>query len=123
MIIDDHPIDMYFQTYLIKEANISNQLETLYDYRDALSAITDPDKLIPDIIFLDISSNRVNGRYFLRGFQEVDEKIRNRISLIILSNEFETEAMKLADKTPEVKRFIHKPLTFEVLDEIVEELL
>lgn len=123
MIIDDHPIDMYFQTYLIKEADISNRLETIYNYQDALSTITDPDELNPDLIFLDISSNRVNGLKFLQGFRELDEGIRSGISLIILSNEYESEAMKMADEVPEVKRFIHKPLTFEVLDEIVNELL
>lgn len=123
MILDDHPIDLYFQTYLIKETKISNHLETLYDYNDALTNIRDPEIPNPDVIFLDISSNRVNGRKFLEGFRGLEEKIRSEISLIILSNEYESEAMNMAGKTPEVKRFIHKPLTFEVLDEIVNNLL
>jgi DNA-binding NarL/FixJ family response regulator len=123
MIIDDHPMDMYFQTYLIKEADISNHLETLYDYRDAITNIQDPQTLNPDVIFLDISSNRVNGIKFLEEFRKLDEKIRSGVSLIALSNEFESEAMKIAGETPEVKRFIHKPLTFEVLNEIVNDLL
>lgn len=123
MILDDHPIDLYFQTYLIKETKISNHLETLYDYNDALTNIRDPEIPNPDVIFLDISSNRVNGRKFLEGFRGLEEKIRSEISLIILSNEYESEAMNMADETPEVKRFIHKPLTFEVLNEIVNDLV
>lgn len=123
MIIDDHPIDLYFQTYMIREANVSKDLETVYNYQEALSSLRNPDKPNPDLIFVDISSNRVNGRKFLQGFRELDEGIRSGISLIVLSNEFESEAMQMADQTPEVKRFIHKPLTFEVLNEIVNELL
>jgi DNA-binding NarL/FixJ family response regulator len=123
IIIDDHPADLYFQTYIIKEANICNHLETLYDYRDALSFIADPEKPHPDVIFVDISTTRVNGIKFLQRFRELDDKIRSGISLIILLNEYEPEAMKIAADTHEVKRFIHKPLTFEVLDEIINELL
>jgi DNA-binding LytR/AlgR family response regulator len=125
-ICDDLELDRKHLTTLIQ--NYYNTLS--YDIRiktfvsgEDLVAYYEDENMGFDVIFLDISSNRVNGIKFLEEFRKLDEKIRSGVSLIALSNEFESEAMKIAGETPEVKRFIHKPLTFEVLNEIVNDLL
>lgn len=128
LLIDDNQSDNHFHEIIIKEADASNQIKIVTDGQSALDYIIksgEPNQSEsfpkPDIIYLDINMPGMNGFDFLEKYKKIDEKLKAKIVIIMLTTSLNPDDKIKATTYKEVKEFQNKPLTVEVLHETVEK--
>ncbi len=125
MLIDDDEVSSYIFSKLITISNFAKQIQNFGNAKEALSSLAEnarhPDRL-PEVIFLDLLLFDMDGWGFLEEYEKLDESIRDRIHLVILTTSiFENDKLK-AENFKSVKKFIQKPITTDNLMEILEDL-
>lgn len=128
LLVDDDESDNFFHQLTIMEAGICNQVKVVTDGSKALDYILksgDTKQSLefpkPDIIFLDINMPRMNGFEFLEEYNKLDLKLKASILITMLTTSLNPRDKQRALEFEVVNEFKNKPLTEEVLQEIVEK--
>jgi response regulator RpfG family c-di-GMP phosphodiesterase len=127
ILIDDSDIDLFIQRRFLEVYNFSTEL---FQYRSAEDALNWLKKLNddspPDIIFLDLNMPEIDGFGFLKGFDDLPAKIRDKAKIIVLTS---SNSVKDRDEVLENKnviQFITKPLKHTDIEEVcklIDELV
>jgi CheY-like chemotaxis protein len=129
LLVDDDESDNFFHTLTIKEADVCNIIKIVTDGRHALDYMIkalnkepSPEEFPkPDIIFLDINMPRMDGFDFLDEYMQLEETSKSDILVIMLTTSLNPYDMDKAMKYKVVKDYRNKPLTEEMLEEIMEK--
>lgn len=126
ILVDDNKIDLFVNEKTIEKAHDNSKIKS---FSNAVSAINYLKLLecnarcqsifAPDIIFLDINMPLLNGFQFIREFNRLNIKKKERIKIYILSSSTNIEDVQNAKKQRSCIGFINKPLTQEVVEKIV----
>ena len=119
-VIDDSPIDRTLTTVIIQKKGLAENVVGFGSGAEALAFIAanrDDTSKMPQVIFLDIHMPEMDGFGFLDHYlvQEQNEPNKPKV-FIVSSSTSESDHSKLKNY-PIIKRFIPKPLTFDVLTE------
>lgn len=130
LLVDDNYADNVFHKIQIIEADICNQIKVVTNGREALDYViksgeSNQSKEFPkpDIIFLDINMPDMNGFEFLEEYHKLDEMLKAKIVIIMLSTSLNPNDKTKAIAFKEVTGFQNKPLTVKILHETVERYL
>lgn len=128
LLVDDDPADNYYNNYIIKDAGICNHVKTALDGVEALNYLRkagDPDHQAkfpkPDLIFLDVNMPRMNGFEFLEAYKNLDDHLKSKILVVMLTTSLNPDDRKKASGYREINEFKNKPLTDETLHEIINK--
>ena len=124
MLVDDNPDDNFFHERVIKKNNIAEIVVAQQTGRDALEYLKmekENENLHPDLIFLDINMPGMNGWEFLEEYGKLDEKFKSRAVVIMLTTSENPDDKLKAEAMNAASEFKTKPLTKEMLDEIMEK--
>lgn len=128
LLVDDDESDNFFHTLTIKETVICDQIKVVTDGRFALDYILKaigPEQSEefpkPDIIFLDINMPRMDGFDFLEEYNQIDEKLTSGIIISMLTTSLNPYDQERAKEIKVVREYKNKPLTPEMLQEIVSK--
>jgi len=126
LLVDDNPSDNHFHQIVIQEAGLCDQIQITTNGQRALDYLIqsgDPTKSAsfpkPDIIYLDINMPVMNGFDFLEEYKLLDEKLKSKVVIIMLSTSLNPDDKIKAMAYQEVKEFQNKPLTVESIQETV----
>ncbi len=119
-IIDDDPISIFFTERALQMGGVQAKIQTYLSAEEALTFLRKAtvDEL-PDIIFLDLNMPQVDGWEFLESFEQLQEKARNKSLIYILTSSLDTSDVAKADDYQIVKGFIHKPISSDDIDTIL----
>jgi response regulator of citrate/malate metabolism len=121
-IIDDDPMASFYIKRLAELGELANII-TIYDKaRGAIDYLLHhkaSEEQLPDVILLDIYMPEMDGWAFLDAFAETQEQFVKPIDIFIISSSDHLKDINKARSMPYVKAYLQKPVTMEILKNLV----
>lgn len=121
LLIDDDESTNYLHRRIINKMNCTQLLEVAEDGTMALNYLsqTPQPKVTPDLIFLDINMPIMNGWEFLQEYCTLQVKQPVKPVMVMLTTSLNHDDEVKAGTLPEINEFRNKPLTREMVAEII----
>lgn len=123
LLIDDDEPTNFINERVIKKLDCAEKVVSVQSALDALQYLqikTGDLYPCPDIIFLDINMPGMDGWEFLEEYQMLKSDQHGRIVVVLLTTSVNPDDEEKARKMPGVNGFCIKPLTEEIMQEILE---
>lgn len=121
-IIDDDPMASFYIKRLAELGELANII-TIYDKArgamDYLQQHKNCEEQLPDVILLDIYMPEMDGWAFLKVFADIQSEFAKPIDIFIISSSDHLKDINKARSIPHVKAYLQKPVTLEVLRNLV----
>lgn len=121
LLVDDDPDDNAYHQIIINEMEIVNNIEIAKNGLEALAFLKKENQLPPEIIFLDINMPKMNGWEFLDRYKHFHKEQKARVVIMILTTSANPDDIKRAKEIEDVTGFETKPLTKEMLTELLNK--
>jgi CheY-like chemotaxis protein len=119
ILIDDDTSVNYFHRRLITILNLTEDVHTFYNGKQALEGIVDINKNAAKdqkvIIFLDLNMPLMSGWEFLQEFEKISPKLDINCNIHVISASLNPVDKERAEQNPNVISYISKPLSKETL--------
>lgn len=124
LLIDDDKAANFINTRSINKVGLVSQVDVVYNGLEAIvhleSTIHENDAF-PDIIFLDVNMPGMNGWEFIESYAPQLEKLKCSFDVVLLTTSHNPDDKLRAEGLKLVSRFVTKPLTEDVLIDIVTQ--
>jgi CheY-like chemotaxis protein len=125
-IIDDDPMSSF---YIKRLAELGELAHIITIYNTAQGAINyllhhrNSLEHLPDIILLDIYMPELDGWQFLNELKRIEDQLTKKAAIYIISSSSHPRDLSRAESFPEVRSYFQKPVTLEVLKDMVAKFL
>jgi CheY-like chemotaxis protein len=129
LLVDDNEPDNFLHKRIIEKVGIANYIGIAENGREALEFIrskwrfgqTESTACLPELIFLDINMPIMDGWQFLEEFYKIGDVRKTKGVIIILTtSQYPVDLVK-ANSMPGSIQYRFKPLTVEMLNEIIQQ--
>lgn len=124
IIVDDDPLNNSICKLVIKSATHKTDVLDFIYPEEALEFLKKKSNEIGDntILFLDINMPRIDGWAFLEEYEQLNERLRKKISIYILSSSINEADKEKAFANPHVHDYITKPLSLDTVKSLVNRV-
>ncbi|MBL7857809.1 MAG: response regulator [Cyclobacteriaceae bacterium] len=119
MLIDDNEIDNLINQKMIEAASIADNIYTHTGAKSAIEFLKNMEKLdvaekvLPDVIFLDIDMPLMDGFQFLDEFEKLSNSAKKKCKIVMLTSSINPQDFNRSKKYENVKLYLNKPLSHE----------
>ncbi len=121
LLIDDSYIDNLINRKILDNDNFAESITVIESPKEAFNYIRDlylEGKELPEVIFLDLRMPLMNGFEFLKALMDLPDLGPDKIRIYVLTSSLDPEDIKRVKENHLVTRFISKPLTSQILQDI-----
>ena len=125
-LIDDNNIVNFINRRTMESCGFSDHITEYTSAKKALKFLSETAKnpeQIPDLIFLDIKMQLMNGFEFLENFVKLPPSVKGKVKIIVLTSSLLETDKANALKHESVVAFLNKPITRDKLSNIKSQLL
>lgn len=123
-IVDDDRIYIFGLTKLIEMNDFCEEVQVFKNGKEALDSFLndiDEGRELPSIILLDINMPVMDGWEFLEEFAKVKHKVKNRVSIYMVSSSVNMSDLDKAKTYEDVVDYVIKPIKSADLQRISKE--
>jgi CheY-like chemotaxis protein len=129
LLIDDDEPTNFINSIIVEEAECTEHIQIAWSGQQGLNYLASSGQFElnsvkyprPDLIFLDINMPGMKGWEFLNRYKKINEGQEPRIVIVMLSTSLNPDDKVRAKDTDEIAAFKSKPLSKEILHELLEE--
>ena len=124
MLVDDNPDDNFYHERVIKRSDAADIVvakQTAMDALEYLKSKKDNSDTHPNLIFLDINMPGMNGWEFLEEYYKLDKQFQSQAIVVMLTTSDNPDDKMKAKLFNGVSDFKTKPLTKEMLEDIIDK--
>lgn len=124
-LVDDDPIFVYLTLKMMNKEHLAHLIEVFENGQQALDQLKHLSEQfgdLPQVIFLDLMMPVLDGWGFLDEYAELDEMVRRKIKIYVLSSSKSPQDIHRAKEIKVICDFITKPLSKSRFSEIVKNL-
>jgi len=121
LLVDDNSDDNFFHKIILNKMDIVNRIDVVINGLEALAYLKKENQTPPELIFLDINMPKMNGWEFLEQYKHLDVKQKARVVIMILTTSANPDDIKKAKEIEEVTGYETKPLTEDMMVEILNQ--
>lgn len=122
LLVDDDPDDNFLHRLVIEDSGYCDRVQVAENGQQALAYLTSQaasNYCRPEVILLDINMPGMNGFEFLAEYEKLHESYRAKVVLMMLTTSLNPDDKRRANGHGVVIGYKSKPLTRQMLDEIV----
>ena len=127
LLVDDDEGHNFLTRLVIEEMDAARQVHVAWDGREALDYVTSRGKFRengntypkPDVILLDINMPGMDGWHFIEEYCKLDDAQKRKTMIVMLSTSENPDDRDRARSIGDISDFRKKPLTPEVLEELM----
>jgi len=119
MLIDDNPDDNFFHEREIRKSNLVSKVITMNSGMQALQHLRSKAEPHADLIFLDINMPGMDGWEFIEEYKKLDKELRSKIIIVMLTTSDHPDDKMMAQTNNMISEFKTKPLTKNILEDIM----
>lgn len=124
LLIDDDIPTNFYNKKVIEKLNCTNHIEVCTSAEDGLAFLKSKFKdglpPQPELIFLDINMPTMDGWEFLDEYESLPEPQKGKVVVVMLTTSVNPDDEKRALEKG-IKGFARKPLTANILQQLIEE--
>lgn len=117
ILVDDDTTTNFYNELILSKIGVSKNIEVFQNGKNALEYLKKGNKV--DLILLDINMPIMNGWQFIEEYEKLDTELQSSIIVVMLTASVNINDMKEAERHRQIKKYINKPITKEVLQEIL----
>jgi CheY-like chemotaxis protein len=124
LLIDDEEVANYINETIIRRVDCCETVVSVQSGQAALDYLTKGTGGVypqPDLIFLDINMPGMNGWEFLERYKKLKKSQQGKIIVVMLTSSVNPDDVAKARTVEEISEFKTKPMTEEMLMEILRE--
>jgi len=124
LLIDDDEATNFIHQMVIKQVGCTENVVVKENGAEALEYLTssiDGKYPQPDLILLDINMPRMDGWEFLEEYKNLDDDQLAKTVIVMLTTSLNPDDKDKANVIPVITGFMSKPLTAEMLEEILKK--
>lgn len=124
LLVDDDDVTNFLNSKVIEHAKVAEHIEVKLNGQEALDFLSPQHTTAsepPSLILLDLNMPIMDGWEFLEAYKEKLSKQNSKPNIILLSASSNPDDIKRASKMPMVSAYRTKPLTTELLEEIIQD--
>lgn len=125
VLLDDNKLFNFVSAHTIQAAEFSDNINEFVSGEKALKflrSLVNKREELPDIIFLDVKMQNMDGFGFLAEFSKLPDQIKSKVKICMLSSSLLATDKERAMKYNNVIEFLNKPLTIEKLNHIKSKI-
>jgi CheY-like chemotaxis protein len=129
LLVDDDEGHNFLNRLVIEETDITRQVHIAWDGREAMDYVTGRGKFRengdtyprPDLILLDINMPGMDGWRFMEEYRQLDDVQKRKTMIVMLTTSENPDDRERAQTIRDISDFRNKPLTQEILEELVRK--